>query len=227
MDFFLYYFSGYSSSSRGSSSPASTSSATLRTANGSSSSPCERPLTLPKPTKIYRKNNKLTTLASTTTPNSSKNIIPQRYAYPDLDFLENDVGLWDTFFCNKTKFQSVLRPPLPIEEYLKNQQQPRPPILRPAEAALGPPALGPALLGPALGGQEPLLLAAEAAAVTSPPAISGPSARPPIHDTDSLRTLLPAAQKHLLPVENPMKASPITQVCQSLSKLHNNERSYR
>ena len=224
MFFINYHFSGYTSSSRGSSSPASSSSATLRTANGSSSSSCgiERPLTLPKPTKIYRKNSgKLTTLASMT-PNSSKNnIIPQqKYAYPDLNFLENDVGLWDTFFCNKSKFQSVLRPPLPIEEYLKNQQQPRPPILRPE--AFGPAAPGPVVLGSALG-QEPLLLAE--AAVASPPA--GPSARPPIHDTDSLRTLLPAAQKHLLPVENPMKASPITQVCQSLSKLHNNERSYR
>ena len=24
----------------------------------------------------------------------------KRYAYPDLDFLENDVGLWDTFFSH-------------------------------------------------------------------------------------------------------------------------------
>ena len=58
----------------------------------------------------------------TDTPGTGK-----RYAYPDLDFLENDVGLWDTFFShgkNSSKFQSVLRPPLPIDEYLKQKSNP-------------------------------------------------------------------------------------------------------
>lgn len=40
-----------------------------------------------------------------------------------LDFLENDVGLWDAFFMhtkNSSKFQSVLKPALPVEEYLQD-----------------------------------------------------------------------------------------------------------
>ena len=189
----IYLITGYTSSSRGSSSPASTSSATLRT----SRSPCERPLTLPKPTKIYRKSKKSTSHGP-------------KYAYPDLDFLENDVGLWDAFFCSKTKYSSVLRPPLPIEEYLKNKQQPQ------VKAAAVPNIRS-----------IPPLTAVSASSGQPSADASLSSARPPIHDTDSLRTLLPAAQKHLLPVVDPSRASPITQVCQSMSKLHNNERSYR
>jgi len=40
---------------------------------------------------------------------------------PTLDFLENDVGVWDAFFMhskNSTKFPGVLTPALPVEEYL-------------------------------------------------------------------------------------------------------------
>ena len=39
------------------------------------------------------------------------------------DFLENDVGLWDAFFMhskNSTKFQSVLKPALPVCDYLED-----------------------------------------------------------------------------------------------------------
>ena len=39
------------------------------------------------------------------------------------DFLENDVGLWDAFFMhskNSSKFQSVLKPSLPVDEYLQD-----------------------------------------------------------------------------------------------------------
>jgi len=42
---------------------------------------------------------------------------------PTLDFLENDVGLWDAFFMhskNSSKFQSVLKPALPVDEYLQD-----------------------------------------------------------------------------------------------------------
>ena len=38
------------------------------------------------------------------------------------DFLEEDCALWDAFFTNKRnggRFQSVLRPALPLEEYLR------------------------------------------------------------------------------------------------------------
>ena len=40
-----------------------------------------------------------------------------------LDFLENDVGLWDAFFMhskNSSKFQSVLKPTLPVDDYLQD-----------------------------------------------------------------------------------------------------------
>merc|ERR1719242_2839615 len=40
---------------------------------------------------------------------------------PSLDFLENDVGLWDAFFMhskNSSKFQSVLTPALPVCDYM-------------------------------------------------------------------------------------------------------------
>jgi len=44
---------------------------------------------------------------------------------PSLDFLENEVGLWDAFFSNtrsSSKHSSVLRPdPLPMEDYLQDQ----------------------------------------------------------------------------------------------------------
>ena len=39
------------------------------------------------------------------------------------DFLENDVGLWDAFFMhskNSSKFQSVLKPALPVDDYLQD-----------------------------------------------------------------------------------------------------------
>jgi len=42
---------------------------------------------------------------------------------PTLDFLENDVGLWDAFFMhskNSAKFTSVLKPSLPVDEYLQD-----------------------------------------------------------------------------------------------------------
>merc|ERR1719166_957341 len=41
---------------------------------------------------------------------------------PTLDFLENDVGLWDAFFTKtSSKHQSVLRPAaLPVDEYLQD-----------------------------------------------------------------------------------------------------------
>ena len=43
-----------------------------------------------------------------------------------LDFLENDVGLWDAFFMhskNSSKFQSVLKPSLPVDEYLQDHMR--------------------------------------------------------------------------------------------------------
>ena len=123
--------------------------------------------------------------ATTTPSNASASSKP----YPDLNFLENDVGLWDAFFLHSkhaSKYQSVLKqhpmPPLPVENYL--QKQPR--------------------------GRHSL-----------------------IQDSDSLRTLLPTAQKHLLPSADATptsssarqalethRSSPISQVCQSLSKLN-------
>lgn len=105
-----------------------------------------------------------------TTPSSNRS----SRAYPDLDFLENDVGLWDAFFLhskNSSKFQSVLRPPpLPVESYLQRSSKTH--------------------------GRQ-------------------------IQNSESLRTLLPDPQKHLLPSSSEnARASPISQVCQSLSRLH-------
>ena len=76
---------------------------------------------------------------------------------------------------------------------------------------------------------------------TTPNAGGAPKAI--IYDTASLRALLPAAQKHLVPkasefvseprgstveqlLQQQPRHSPITQVCQSLSRLHCAERSY-
>lgn len=106
--------------------------------------------------------------------------------YPNIDFLENDVSLWDAFFLRgKTsgRFKSVLRPtappppapppPLPVEEYLQ---------CRPKSSRR----------------------------------------RIPIHDADSLRTLLPQAHKHLLTPSTATSsvASPASVASQSMSKLN-------
>eukprot|EP00095_Tigriopus_kingsejongensis_P007243 maker-scaffold435_size171904-snap-gene-0.29 protein:Tk07243 transcript:maker-scaffold435_size171904-snap-gene-0.29-mRNA-1 annotation:"hypothetical protein KGM_08503" len=105
-----------------------------------------------------------------TTPSSNRS----SRAYPDLDFLENDVSLWDAFFLhskNSSKFQSVLKPPpLPLETYLQ-QRTPNPKSRR-------------------------------------------------IRNSESLRTLLPEPQKHLLGSMEEARSSPISQVCNSLSRLH-------
>merc|ERR1712012_122746 len=45
---------------------------------------------------------------------------------PTLDFLENDVGLWDAFFVNSknsSKHQSVLKPSLPVDDYLQDHMR--------------------------------------------------------------------------------------------------------
>ena len=42
------------------------------------------------------------------------------------DFLENDVGLWDAFFVNSknsSKHQSVLKPSLPVDDYLQDHMR--------------------------------------------------------------------------------------------------------
>ena len=94
----------------------------------------------------------------------------KRYAYPDLDFLENDVGLWDTFFShgkNSNKFQSVLRPPLPIDEYLKQKSNPCP--------------SGGATNGSGGSAQAPC----------SKTGLTSENSKPIIYDSASLRTLLP------------------------------------
>ena len=89
---------------------SSVSSGTIDSGTTLKNSPKNRPLTLPKPQiKVLRKCKSLSSSNSTTAP-------PSKYAYPDLDFLENDVGLWDAFFSHgkNAKFQSVLKPPLPM-----------------------------------------------------------------------------------------------------------------
>ena len=113
----------------------------------------------------------------------------QNSKYPNIDFLENDVSLWDAFFLrSKTsgRFQSVLRPTVP--------PPPAPPPTLPVEEYLryGPQS----------------------------------SRRVPIHDADSLRTLLPQAHKHLLAASSTSTTatttpapSPLSQACQSMSKL--------
>merc|ERR1711899_396005 len=161
------------SSSSGASSEVVSSGSTLRQANSPKHAVnAQRPLSLPpKPQiKFLRKTKSLST------PNGHKQDGPggKRYAYPDLDFLENDVGLWDTFFShgkNSSKFQSVLRPPLPIDEYLKQK----------SNSSAGETAKLPNKTG------------AASAAVTSE------NPKPTIYDSASLRALLPATQKHLVP----------------------------
>lgn len=109
--------------------------------------------------------------------------------YPNIDFLENDVSLWDAFFLrSKTsgRFQSVLRPSVP--------PPPAPPPALPVEEYLR------------FGPQS--------------------SRRVPIHDADSLRTLLPQAHRHLLAPSTATTTttstpapSPLSQASQSMSKL--------
>ena len=124
--------------------------------------------------------------------------------YPDLNFLENDVGLWDAFFMhskNSSKFPSVLRHP---------QQAPPPPPPPPTLAHPAPPARPPS-----------------ASADYSTGAMHHRQKRnsiPAVLDSESLRTLLPpSAHKHLMAEEAAGgaggRASPITQVCQSMSRL--------
>ena len=123
--------------------------------------------------------------------------------YPDLNFLENDVGLWDAFFMhgkNSSKFPSVLRHP---------QQAPPPPPAR-AVAHPAPPARPPS----ASADYSPMAAAAHHRQKRN--------SIPAVLDSESLRTLLPpSAHKHLLAEEagGGGRASPITQVCQSLSRL--------
>ena len=128
--------------------------------------------------------------AAASTPSKSSSSSSKKY--PDLNFLEDDVGLWDAFFLhsrNASKFHSVLGkqesqqrrqrqhqqpppPPLPVEEYLQRQQRP--------QSAYS------------------------------------------IQDLESLRTLLPQPHKGLLPPPTPSSEQkpPLAQVCQSLSRLH-------
>ena len=66
---------------------------------------------------------------------------------------------------------------------------------------------------------------------TPPPVQSAASRNPAIYDTASLKALLPAAQKHLVSSGSGSErfSSPISQVCQSLSKINLQgplERSY-
>ena len=119
--------------------------------------------------------------------------------YPDLNFLENDVGLWDAFFMhgkNSSKFPSVLGHP--------QQTPPRPPhaVAHPAPPARPPSASADYSAGGAHHRQKR-------------------NSIPAVLDSESLRTLLPpSAHKHLQAEEvGGGRASPITQVCQSLSRL--------
>ena len=98
---------GYTSSSVSSGTTPDSSGTTLKNSGKNI-----RPLTLPKPQiKVLRKCKSLSSSNSQTTPS--------KYTYPDLDFLENDVGLWDAFFSHgkNAKFQSVLKPPLPMGKF--------------------------------------------------------------------------------------------------------------
>ena len=124
--------------------------------------------------------------------------------YPDLNFLENDVGLWDAFFMhgkNSSKFPSVLRHP----------QQPPPP---------------PHAVAPAASADYTTSSATATCARRHPHQRQKRNSIPTVLDSESLRTLLPpSAHKHLLADEadgsggGGGRASPITQVCQSLSRL--------
>ena len=123
--------------------------------------------------------------------------------YPDLNFLENDVGLWDAFFMhgkNSSKFPSVLRHP---------QQPPPPP---------------PHAVAPAASADYSTSSATAASAMRHPHQRQKRNSIPAVLDSESLRTLLPpSAHKHLLADETDGsgggRASPITQVCQSMSRL--------
>lgn len=173
---------------------ACTGSSSSGTVTNSPAHTVRRPLSLPpKPQiKFLRKTKSLGTPKQDHIPSQGK------FAYPSLDFLENDVGLWDTFFSHSknSRFTSVLTrqappPALPIDEYLKNEAK---------ISVLGEPPKQPT--------------ASEANSTV-------------IYDSASLRALLPAAQKHLVPPKaEEQRSSPITQICQSLSKLHWTERSY-
>ena len=118
--------------------------------------------------------------------------------YPDLSFLENDVTLWDAFFLHgkqqQHRPQSVLQSPLPVAAYLRDHNR------RKIKSAVNSPS---------------------SPSVRRPATTSGI-----VRDSDSLRKLLPTAHKHLLgPESSPSAAaSPITQMCESMSRVQCAER---
>jgi len=101
---------------------------------GSTSEHTVRPVPTPRQRSVSSRSSMSTTpsLQSCATSASSRAINSSRSEkklnktsgdLPTLDFLENDVGLWDAFFMhtkNSSKFQSVLKPALPVEEYLQD-----------------------------------------------------------------------------------------------------------
>jgi hypothetical protein len=104
-------------------------------------------------------------------------------AYPDLGFLENDVGLWDAFFLhgkNSRSHRSVLRPPVPVEEYFRDQRQLQ--AITTTETQV----------------DTRTIKSANSVETTSPQPQGFWPQQPSIRDLDSLRTLLPRSQQHLL-----------------------------
>ena len=128
--------------------------------------------------------------------------------YPDLNFLEDDVGLWDAFFLhsrNSSKFHSVLG---------RQQQQQQQQQGRQQQQQGSPDGSSSHRAPPPLPVEEYLQQQQQQ---------QRPHSGYNIQDLDSLRTLLPQAQRHLLPppIPTPDQARPpLAQVCQSLSRLH-------
>ena len=108
-----------------------------------------------------------------------------------LDFLENDVGLWDAFFTKtSSKHQSVLRPAaLPVDEYLQDH------LRRGGEH------------------QVRLLNIISTLDIFTIDIYLLSTLYPQVRDLSSLRVLLPSSQKHLAaPPRSRDSSSPIRQV---------------
>ena len=236
---------GYTSSSSNNSTDPNSSSGTTLKNHSANSTPKNRPLTLPKPhnIKVLRKCKSLSSSNSVTSTPTSK------YAYPDLDFLENDVGLWDAFFSHgkNAKFQSVLKPPLPMgksnitnwcistffENPLKISHFSTTRILlekfRETLFTFWHLSFSRDFFQFS---DDYLKKCNEPKKIETPPPVQSAASRnPAIYDTASLKALLPAAQKHLVSSGSGSErfSSPISQVCQSLSKINLQgplERSY-
>ncbi len=156
----------------------------------------------PLPPRTHLKKGTAST-PSTSSAAGASSSAPSVRNYPDLNFLENDVGLWDAFFLhskNSSKFPSVLQGEQQARQPRSQPQPAAPMASRQTSAPVELPPPSPYTPGGSGGGKRHSI---------------------PVLDSESLRTLLPPSARRHLEQEDPSSASasPIAQVCQSMSRL--------